>query len=149
MKYSTHIMVDNEDKICIPRTPYDNPLINVHCNKQIHNTSYIKHLLESAKYLNPTADTALYCHMMPNLNIILPVVNELHITLDSNQDFNDFLNFDNHLNLNDTNDKKLHLYVSDDISIDNCKPNDLPTIWTVHTRKARLNKSKQAVVTIS
>lgn len=148
MKYSTHITVDNEDKICIPRIPYDNPLINVHCNQRIHNVPYIKHLLESAKYLNPTADTALYCHMMPDLHIILPAVNELHITLDSNQDFNDFLDFDNHLNINDTNDKKLHLYVTDNISIDDCKPNDLPTVWIVHTRKARPNKSKSAVVTM-
>lgn len=146
MKYTTNIVINDEDKICIPRIPYDKPHINICCDKRIHNSLYIKHILESAKYLNPTVELALYCHMMPDLHIILPHVNELHITLDSNQDFNDFLDFDNHLSINDTNNKKLHLYVTDNISIDDCKPNDLPTIWTVHTYKTSLCKTKSAVI---
>ena len=147
MKYTTNIVIDDEDKICIPRIPYDNPRINVHCNKQIHNSPYVKHILESAKYLNPTVEIALYCHMMPDLHIILPHVNELHIMLDSNQDFNDFLDFDNHLDMNDTNDKKLHLYVKENISVDDCKPQDLPTIWTVHTYQTSLSKHKPTTIT--
>lgn len=145
MEYSINIIVDEEDKICIPRTNRDNPHINIHCAMCIHNATYIKHLLESATYLNPTAYISLHCHMLPNLQIVLPDVNELHITLDSNQDFNNFLHFDNHLALSDTNGKKLHLYASDDISIDNCKPNDLPTIWTVHTLPSKV-KSVVAVM---
>lgn len=147
MKYTTNIVIDDEDKICIPRIPYDHPHINIHCDTRIHNSPYIKHILESAQYLNPTAEMALYCHMIPDLHLLLPHVNELHIMLDSNQDFNDFLDFDNHLDINDTNDKKLHLYVTENISVDDCKPNDLPTIWTVHTYKNNLCKTKPAAIT--
>ena len=74
MKYTTNIIINDEDKICIPRIPYDKPHINICCDKQIHNSPYIKHILESAKYLNPTVEIALYCHMMPDLHLILPHV---------------------------------------------------------------------------
>ena len=147
MKHITNIVIDDEDKICIPRIPYDHPHMNIHCDTRIHNSPYIKHILESTKYLNPTAEIALYCHMMPDLPLLLHHINELHIMLDSNQDFNDFLDFDNHLSINDTNDKKLHLYVTENISVDDCKPQDLPTIWTVHTCKTSLHKSTPAAIT--
>lgn len=120
-----------QDTIYIPTNMYQYDIIHIECANNITCIPEIQHTVNYVQNLHGQTNIHVTCKMLPNVEQLLPMVQALTIRLDTPEDFDQFLHMDNHLNSHDVKDKKLQLIVQPNVEIDNCKPSDLPLLWTV------------------
>lgn len=130
MKYTMHIS-NNQDTIYIPQSKQEYDIIQISCADDITNIHTIENVMHYIKKLHPKTQIHINCKMMKHLESILPKIQCLKIRINTSNDFEKFLEMDNHLNVQDTNNKDLNLIVQPDVKIDGCKPSDLPIIWNI------------------
>lgn len=122
---------NNQDTIYIPPHKQECDIIEISCADNIAHISTINDAIRCVKQLHPNTKIHINCKMIEHLETILPKIQSLKIRLNTSDDFEKFLQMDNHLNAQDTNNKDLNIIVQPNIEINNCKPSDLPLIWKV------------------
>ena len=130
MKYTIHIN-HSQDTIYIPPSIQKHNIIQISCADDITNINTIKYIINCVNQLHPNTKIHIDCKMIEHLETILPKIHGLKIRINTSEDFEKFLQMDNHLNPQDTDNKDLNIIVQPNIEINNCKPSDLPLIWKV------------------
>lgn len=126
------ILVNNEQNmthIPISQNPYEN--IYIECDKTIKNAKQIYIMISNIRKVQKTAKIHVKCNMIPQIEIILPIIQALTIRLNNDDDFHNFLTMDNRLSTHDTKGKQLTLHVTPNIEINKCEPSHLPLIWEI------------------
>lgn len=76
-----------------------------------------------------------HAYTLKNLNNLLDYLTSVFIYLNTSNDFSEFLDFDNHINIAETKNKHMWLYVNgnNNINIDGITPFELPLAYRIVT----------------
>ena len=107
-----------------------NKLYILQSHNQLNNNE-LSIMIDNIKNLQNNPSISFITTSTENLEPLLPYLSEIIIIITTNEQFKQFLEFDNHLSLYDTQNKNLTLLVNDTVNIDGIKPQDLPLIWHV------------------
>lgn len=111
---------------------------NIHIHQDLaitdaNDITMLKNILSECKTRN--ISITLHTQTTENIECMLEYISSIYIYINTSEDFAKFLDFDNHLAINDTKNKSIWLYVNgnNDVSIDGVKPNDLPLSYQIIT----------------